>query len=85
MIGAPRCASLMWIDLANVDVHDALDLWYEKIIKKCCKGEASLISDANDCMGTLAHQADAIAVCRMLAKRLGTISRQPVYRVQRTQ
>ena len=34
--------------LANVYLHFALDLWYEKVVKAHCKGEALIIRYADD-------------------------------------
>ena len=35
--------------LANVYLHYALDLWFEKVVKKRCQGEACLLRYADDC------------------------------------
>jgi retron-type reverse transcriptase len=34
--------------LANVYLHYAVDLWFEKVVKPSCRGEACLIRYADD-------------------------------------
>ena len=46
--GVPQGGSLSPI-LANVYLHYALDLWFEKVYRKSCKGKAKLIRYADDC------------------------------------
>lgn len=36
--------------LANVYLHYALDLWFHKVVRKHCRGEACLIRYADDCV-----------------------------------
>jgi len=36
--------------LANVYLHFALDLWFEKIVKIHCNGDAMIIRYADDCV-----------------------------------
>ena len=35
--------------LANIYLHYVLDLWFNKVVTKCCKGQASMIRYADDC------------------------------------
>jgi len=35
--------------LANVYLHYVLDLWFEKIVKRHCRGEAYMVRYADDC------------------------------------
>ena len=36
--------------LANVYLHYVLDLWFEKKVKKQCKGQAYIVRYADDCV-----------------------------------
>ena len=58
--------------LANVYVHDALDRWVEKGVKKRGKGEACRIRDADDFVCAFEAQEDATAFATALGERLGT-------------
>lgn len=57
--------------LANVYLHYALDLWFEKCIKRQCKGEAKLIRYCDDfvCMFQFRKEAEEFYKC--LNSRLG--------------
>src|SRR5690554_1539844 len=46
---------------ANVYLHYVLDMWFEKVIKKHCKGEAYIVRYADDfvCMFQYGHEANA--------------------------
>ncbi len=57
--------------LANVYLHFALDLWFEKTVKAHCKGEALLIRYADDFVCTFQYLDDAIKFFKVLPKRLG--------------
>jgi RNA-directed DNA polymerase len=46
--GTPQGGSISPI-LANVYLHYALDLWFHKVVKPHCRGEACLIHYADDC------------------------------------
>ncbi|MGH8538240.1 MAG: group II intron reverse transcriptase/maturase [Gammaproteobacteria bacterium] len=56
--------------LANVYLHYALDLWFEKVVKPYCHGEALLCRYADDWVCAFRYQDDAEAFYRVLAKRL---------------
>jgi RNA-directed DNA polymerase len=45
--------------LANVSLHYALDLWFHKVVRPRCQGEACLIRYADDCVCAFQHQGDA--------------------------
>ena len=45
--------------LANVYLHYALDLWFEKVVKPHCRGEALLCRDADDWVCAFRLQEDA--------------------------
>jgi len=57
--------------LANVYLHYALDLWFHKIVKKHCRGEACLIRYADDFVCAFQHQTDAERFYSELGERLG--------------
>jgi len=57
--------------LANVYLHYALDLWFHKVVKKHCRGEACLIRYADDFVCAFQYQADAERFYEALGKRLG--------------
>jgi len=56
--------------LANVYLHYALDLWFEKVVKRECRGEACLIRYADDFVCAFEHQAEAERFYAMLGERL---------------
>jgi len=56
--------------LANIYLHYALDLWFEKHFKKDCKGEARLIRFCDDFVGLFQVQADAEAFYAGIKGRL---------------
>lgn len=57
--------------LANVYLHYALDLWFEKRIKPECKGEALIIRYADDFVCAFQYQQDAELFYQQLSERLG--------------
>jgi RNA-directed DNA polymerase len=57
--------------LANVYLHYALDLLFQKVVKPRCRGEACLIRYADDFVCAFQYQEDAERFYRALAKRLG--------------
>jgi group II intron reverse transcriptase/maturase len=57
--------------LANVYLHYALDLWFEKVVKKQCRGMAYLCRYADDFIGAFEYKEDADRFYRMLSERLG--------------
>jgi group II intron reverse transcriptase/maturase len=57
--------------LANVYLHYALDLWFHKVVRKHCRGEACLIRYADDFVCAFQYQEDAERFYRALDKRLG--------------
>ena len=56
--------------LANLYLHHALDLWFEKIVKPQLRGEALWWRYADDGVCALRFQEDAERVYRALAERL---------------
>jgi RNA-directed DNA polymerase len=55
--------------LANVYQHYALDIWFEKVVKPQCQGEACLIRFADDFV-CASEQAEAERFYKMLGERL---------------
>ena len=57
--------------LANVYLHYVLDLWFLKVVKPRCRGEACLIRFADDFVAAFQYQADAEWFYQELGQRLG--------------
>lgn len=56
--------------LANIYLHYALDLWFERVVKKHCKGEAYLCRYADDFVCAFRYKEDAERFYNSLALRL---------------
>ncbi len=56
--------------LANVYVHYALDLWFERVVKPLCKGEAIMCRFADDWVCAFRDKQDAERFYAVLPKRL---------------
>jgi RNA-directed DNA polymerase len=56
--------------LANVYLHYVLDLWFEKIVKKWCRGEAYLVRYCDDFVCCFEHEEEAKAFYQALRGRL---------------
>jgi len=56
--------------LANVYLHYALDLWFEKVVKPRCKGKATIIRYADDWVCAFQLREEAEKFYRELPKRL---------------
>ncbi|UAL48009.1 reverse transcriptase [Sutcliffiella horikoshii] len=48
-VGTPQGGIISPI-LANVYLHYVLDLWFEKVVRKQCKGQAYIVRYADDCV-----------------------------------
>jgi RNA-directed DNA polymerase len=57
--------------LANVYLHYALDMWFEKVVKPQCTGAACLIRYADDFVCAFEYPAEAEKFYRQLGERLG--------------
>lgn len=57
--------------LANIYLHYVLDLWFEKIVKPHCKGEAYLCRYCDDFVCAFRYKEYANKFYRALPKRLG--------------
>ncbi len=67
--GVPQGGSISPV-LANVYLHYALDLWFEKVYRKSCKGKTRLIRYADDFVVCFASKEDATRFPAELAERL---------------
>jgi group II intron reverse transcriptase/maturase len=56
--------------LANIYLHYALDLWFEKVVKKNCQGAIYLCRFADDFVGLFEKKTDADYFYQALAERL---------------
>ena len=56
--------------LANVYLHYALDLWFERVVKPRCTGHAILIRYADDYVCAFQYRRDAHRFYRVMPKRL---------------
>jgi len=56
--------------LANVYLHYALDLWFERVAKARCAGDAFLVRYADDFVACFRYQIDAVNFYEALPKRL---------------
>jgi RNA-directed DNA polymerase len=57
--------------LANVYLHYALDLWFEKVVRKQLRGEAMICRYADDFVCAFRYQEDAEYFYQALPERLG--------------
>ena len=57
--------------LANVYLHYTLDLWYEKVLRKRCKGEVYYVRHADDFLLMFQYENEAHEVMAALKARLG--------------
>ncbi len=56
--------------LANIYLHYVLDLWFEQIVKKSCKGSAHMIRYADDFICCFQYRQEAYRFFETLEKRL---------------
>jgi group II intron reverse transcriptase/maturase len=56
--------------LANIYLHYALDLWFERVVKRASEGEAFMVRYADDFVSAFRYQEDAERYYRALPKRL---------------
>jgi group II intron reverse transcriptase/maturase len=69
MTGTPQGGIVSPI-LANIYLHFALDLWFQKVVIPRCSGEACLIRYADDFVCAFEKEADAQRFYEALGKRL---------------
>lgn len=56
--------------LANIYLHYALDLWFEIVVKRQCKGQAEIVRFADDFVCCFQHKDDAERFYKALVQRL---------------
>lgn len=56
--------------LANVYLHYVLDMWFDKVVKKRCKGEAYIVRYADDFVCFFQYENEAISFYQALKERL---------------
>ena len=56
--------------LANIYLHYALDLWFERVVKRTCRGKATLTRYADDWVCAFQHEDEAERFYQTLPKRL---------------
>jgi len=59
---------------ANVCLHHALDLWFEKVVKRHCEGKAYMCRFADDFVCAFQYKRDAERFYEVLGKRLNKFS-----------
>jgi group II intron reverse transcriptase/maturase len=67
--GVPQGGSISPL-LANIYLHYVLDLWFEKVVIKTCKGEACLTRYADDFVACFQYEQDARRYYEQLKQRL---------------
>lgn len=60
--------------LSNIYLHYVLDLWFEKVVRKWCKGEAYIVRYADDFVCCFQYESEAKAFYEALKKRLAKFS-----------
>lgn len=55
---------------SNVYLHYVLDMWFDKVVKKQCKGEAHIVRYADDFICMFQHENEANAFYEALESRL---------------
>lgn len=57
--------------LANIYLHYVLDIWFERVVKPRCTGDAMMMRYADDFVCCFQYKEDALKFYAVLAKRLG--------------
>lgn len=57
--------------LANIYLHYVLDLWFERVVKPRCDGDALLMRFADDYVCCFQYHRDLQKLGRVMGKRLG--------------
>ena len=57
--------------LCNVYLHYGLDLWFQKVVKKYCRGKAELCRYSDDFVCVFRDKHDAEVIYKVVPKRLG--------------
>jgi len=67
--GSPQGGNLSPV-LSNIYLHYVLDLWFEKIVRRQCKGEAYMVRYADDFVCCFEQQTEAAVFYQSLQERL---------------
>lgn len=67
--GTPQGGNISPV-LANIYLHYALDLWFEKVVKKKCKGDAYMVRYADDFVCCFQYEDEAKKFYQALILRL---------------
>jgi len=62
--------------LANIYLHYALDIWFQKVVKQKCKGRAFIVRYADDFVVGFQFNEDAENFYSMISERLGKFGLQ---------
>jgi len=68
--GTPQGGSISVL-LSNVYLHNVLDLWFERVVKRRLRGEAFLVRYIDDFVICFQYRSDALRVQAALCHRLG--------------
>ena len=60
--------------LANIYLHEVLDVWFDRDVKARLKGKAFLVRYADDFVLGFEYEEDALRVMDVLPKRFETVS-----------
>lgn len=66
--GVPQGGPVSCI-LSNIYLHYVLDLWFEKKVKKSCKGEAHLVRYVDDYVVCFQYKSDAETFSKLIEER----------------
>jgi group II intron reverse transcriptase/maturase len=68
-VGTPQGGNISPV-LANVYLHYALDLWFERVMKKDCRGYVGMVRYADDFVICVEREEDARKIMERLKERL---------------
>ena len=67
--GTPQ-GSILSPLLSNIDLHDVLDLWFSRVVRPHCRGEADYCRFADDFVACFQYQQEAHQFMDALSERL---------------
>ncbi len=74
--GTPQGAIVSPV-LANIYLHYTLDIWFERIVKRYCDGEAYICRYADDFICAFRFKKDAVRFFKALKQRLNKFNLEP--------